>query len=154
MVRDRTVPSLATTRDLAMDWLHEGATDLAVDVVGFHISTHVRLRVSDFAEVPGPIPAGRVELVFSPTSYGPLAPAVGADLEIQSVADRATLLTLLADYRPPYGAAGTVADRVLMHRVAEAGLRRFFAGLLRDIRSHPAEQEAMPAANSDTSQRR
>jgi len=138
LLRDRSISLLEAPRDLPMSWLHEGTGELAVDLAGIHFATSVRMVLSDYFDVGGHLPAGRMDLRFTPTGYGPLAPELAAELEIQAVEERSTLITLLGDYRPPYGAVGTVADRLLMHRVAEAGLRRFFASLLKELRSVPA----------------
>jgi hypothetical protein len=60
-------------------------------------------------------------------------PRLAGTLELAEVAPRLTRLTLRATYHPPAGIAGAVADRAVLHAVAEASLQAFvgrIAGVL------------------------
>ena len=132
---DRAVGSLAAPRRLAMDWLHEGESRLEVEMAGLHLVKEVSFRVSDYVDVPGHLPMGRIQLSWEPVEQVDVYPVVTADLEIEPIDNDRTMVSLLASYDPPLGRLGAIFDRVAMHRVAEAALGRFFAELVRDIRT-------------------
>lgn len=137
LLEARAVPSIDAPIDLPVDWLHDGATSLKIDLAGVPLQTEVRLTVSDLATLERPTPRGTMSLEFRPIDYGTLAPELKSVLEIQPIDSGTTMLTLLGHYSPPFGAAGLVADRVLMHALAEKGLRRFMARLVRELRVAP-----------------
>lgn len=134
LLQARAVPSIDAPIDLPVDWLHDGATSLQADLAGVPLEAHVRLTVSDLAVLERPTPRGTMSLEFRPLDYGALAPELKSVLEIQPIDEETTMLTLLGHYAPPFGAAGLVADRVVMHTLAEKGLRRFMARLVRELR--------------------
>ncbi len=133
---EQSLPALDAPRRIGVDWLREGNTHLDLDVAGLHLVNDVCFRVADFADVPGPLPMGRIQLSWEPVDHEDVYPTVTADLEIEPIDDRRTMVSLLASYQPPRGRIGAVADRVAMHRVAESALRRFFEGLLVEIKTN------------------
>ncbi len=62
--------------------------------------------------------------------------------QIEPIDDRRTMVSLLASYQPPLGRIGAVVDRVAMHRLAESALRRFFEGLLLEIKTNARASSA------------
>jgi hypothetical protein len=70
---------------------------------------------------------------------GELFPVLDADLILTRHGDDRTLLALTGSYRPPFGQAGAVLDRVIMHRLATATIRSLLEGLS-DAITHPAPQ--------------
>jgi hypothetical protein len=58
-----------------------------------------------------------------------LFPRLEADLEVGPLGPDRTQLRILGSYDPPAGLLGALADRVLLHRVAEATVRGFLARL-------------------------
>ena len=54
-----------------------------------------------------------------------LLPKLEADLEVGALGPARTQLAIGVRYRPPLGRLGRVADRVLLHRVAEATVKDF-----------------------------
>ena len=135
LLADRALPALDAPRRIGVDWMHEGDTHLDMDVAGVHLVKDVCFRVADYADVPGPLPMGRVQLVWEPIDHADIYPAITADLEIEPIDDRRTMVSLLAAYEPPLGRIGAVVDRVAMHRIAEAALARFFEGLLSELKA-------------------
>jgi hypothetical protein len=133
---DQSLPALDAPRRIGVDWLREGDTHLDVDLAGLHLVKDVCFRVTDFTDVPGPLPMGRVKLSWEPVEHEDVYPVVTADLEIEPIDERRTMVSLLASYHPPLGRIGAVVDRVAMHRVAESALRRFFEGLLVEIKTN------------------
>lgn len=137
---DREVASLTAPRRLSMDWLHEGESTLEVEMAGVHLVKEVLFRVSDYVDVPGHLPMGRLQLSWEPTDTTDLYPVVHADLEIEPIDPQRTMISLLASYVPPLGRIGKIVDRVAMHSVAQVALSRFFSELVRDIRASVREQ--------------
>lgn len=133
---DESLPALDAPRRVGVDWIREGDAHLDLDVAGLHLVKDVCFRVTDFADVPGPLPMGRVQLSWEPIAHEDIYPTVTADLEIEPIDDRRTMVSLLASYQPPLGRIGAVVDRVAMHRVADSALRRFFEGLLAEIKTN------------------
>ncbi len=139
---EESLPALDAPRRVGVDWLHEESTHLDIDVAGLHLVKDVCFRVTDFADVPGPLPMGRIQLSWEPIDHADIYPTVSADLEIEPIDDRRTMVSLLASYQPPLGRIGAVADRVAMHRIAESALRRFFEGLLVEIKTNARASSA------------
>jgi hypothetical protein len=75
----------------------------------------------------------RLPVAWQAADHPERYPRLAGTLELAEVAPRRTRLTLRATYHPPAGLAGEVADRAVMHTVAEASLRAFLqrvAGVL------------------------
>lgn len=132
---DRTLPALDAPRRIGVDWLQEGDGHLDMDVAGLHFVKDVCFRVAEYSDVPGPLPMGRVQLVWEPIDHGDIYPAITADLEIEPIDEKRTMISLLASYEPPLGRIGAVVDRVAMHRIVEAALAGFFEGLLVELKA-------------------
>ena len=139
---EHSLPALDAPRRVDVSWLRQGDTHLDLDVAGLHLVKDVCFRVTDFADVPGPLPMGRIQLSWEPVEHVDAYPTVNADLEIEPIDDRRTMVSLLASYQPPLGRIGAVVDRVAMHRVAESALRRFFEGLLAEIKTNAKASSA------------
>lgn len=133
---DQSLPALDAPRRIGVDWLRERDTHLDVNLAGLHLVKDVCFRVTDFTDIPGPLPMGRIQLSWEPVEHEDVYPTVTADLEIEPIDDHRTMVSLLASYQPPLGRIGAVVDRVAMHRVAESALRRFFEGLLRELKTN------------------
>ncbi|MDQ6855740.1 MAG: hypothetical protein M3Z57_01535 [Candidatus Dormibacteraeota bacterium] len=75
-------------------------------------------------------PTSRGEGVVIPLSWWAtgaerLFPTLDADLEIMPMGPDQVMLTLMGRYEPPLGAVGRVANRFVLHRIAEACVRSF-----------------------------
>jgi hypothetical protein len=64
-------------------------------------------------------------LTWEPVGLEGLLPRLDANLEVGSLGADRTQLAISARYRPPLGVLGQAADRVLLHRVAEATVKDF-----------------------------
>ena len=67
---------------------------------------------------------------LQPISWRPahaeaLLPAMDAEIEVAPMGAAHTQLAMTARYAPPFGMVGRVADRALLHRVAEATIKDF-----------------------------
>jgi hypothetical protein len=56
---------------------------------------------------------------------GRMLPDLDADLEVGPLGPARTQLAINATYTPPLGTVGRTADRLLLHRLAEATVKRF-----------------------------
>jgi hypothetical protein len=70
---------------------------------------------------------------------GELFPVLDADLVLARHGDGQTLMALTGSYRPPFGRAGAVLDKAIMHRLATATIRSLLERLSEAI-THPAPQ--------------
>ncbi len=136
LLKERAVPALDAPRRIGVTHLAEADRQMDFDLAGVHLVKEVCFRVADYSSFQGTIPLGRICLSWEPLDHDDIYPTVTADLEIEPIDERRTMVSLLASYEPPLGRIGAVVDRVAMHRVAEAALRRFFEGLIAEIRTN------------------
>lgn len=66
-----------------------------------------------------------VPMTWRATGVQNVFPILQADLEVASLGEERTQLTLLGRYDPPLGAVGRRADQLLLHRLALASVRNF-----------------------------
>ena len=141
----------AILRERPEVWLHQAARhaerlgNQLVAEVGIGpagpLSKQVRLEV----EEPLHFPSRTVfPLHWEPTSLVRLLPRLDADVELAPLGPARTQLVLSGRYRPPLGALGRIADRALMHRVAEATVRAFLERLGRALEAQAAECAPSP----------
>jgi hypothetical protein len=64
-------------------------------------------------------------VTWEPVETELLLPDLDADLEVGPLGPARTQLAINATYTPPLGAVGRTADRLLLHRLAEATVKRF-----------------------------
>jgi hypothetical protein len=58
-----------------------------------------------------------------------LFPTLEGELEVAALGSARTQLGLSANYEPPLGLMGKIADRALFHRVAEVTVKDFLEGI-------------------------
>jgi len=93
--------------------------------VGFGRAVRVEREVAVEVGPPAGIEAKRLlPIRWHPTGAAVL-PALDGELEVAPVGAHRTQLSMTASYTPPFGLLGRVADRALMHRVAEATVKDF-----------------------------
>lgn len=95
--------------------------------LGFEVA---KRRVARRIEVEIGAPTALTGLVFMPVRWhaasgAGLFPTLDGALEIASLGDSKTQLGLSANYEPPLGVLGKIADRALFHRVAEVTVKDF-----------------------------
>lgn len=66
-----------------------------------------------------------IPLTWDATGIPGLFPTMEADLVVAAVGPEMTQVALRGMYTPPLGALGRVLDRALLHRLAEASVKRF-----------------------------
>ena len=76
---------------------------------------------------------------------GALFPALDADIRLTPAGPAVTVLAVSGTYRPPLGTVGAPADRVILHRIAQATIRAFTRHVGTAIVSPAASPEAAHA---------
>ena len=71
-----------------------------------------------------------------------LFPVLDADLRLAPAGDHCAVLTMAGSYRPPLGSLGAALDRAVLHRVADATIRRFVARVAAQISDLPLHNGA------------
>jgi hypothetical protein len=121
----------ALTRD-CHEWLPRLATtagdggERRLAAVGF--GNAVRVERPVLVTVGRPIRMAFKTLVpisWRPSSAEALLPGMEAEIEVAPMGEDHTQLAMTASYTPPFGLIGRVADRALLHRVAEATIKDF-----------------------------
>jgi hypothetical protein len=64
---------------------------------------------------------------------GDLFPSLDANITLHALAPSTTKITLVGSYRPPFGHAGAIIDRLVMRKVAEATLHAFLNRIIDQI---------------------
>jgi len=97
------------------------------------VAKRVELRLED--RYAG---ADKVVLAVSWTATGSTAlfPRMDADLMIEPLGPDLTQLTFQGSYVPPFGVPGSLLDRWVLHRVAEASVKNLVDRVAKDLRSH------------------
>ena len=96
--------------------------EVGVDPLGVRLRRQVRIRLGEPVRFS---PMTSLPLTWEPVGLEGLLPRLDANLELGSLGGERTQLAMSARYRPPLGAVGQAADRVLLHRVAEATVKDF-----------------------------
>lgn len=89
------------------------------------ITKRVAVQALEPVYLPGRVVIGIRWLATGPADQ--LFPALDANLELHASDDAKTEIVLVGTYEPPFGRVGAAVDHLVMHRVAEATLRRFAA---------------------------
>ncbi|MGC8628019.1 MAG: hypothetical protein ACP5VR_10825 [Acidimicrobiales bacterium] len=75
------------------------------------------------------------------TGPGSLFPSLDADIEVSPISPGQSQVALRGRYEPPGGAPGKVADRLVLHRLADATIRAFLSQLALQLERANASQE-------------
>ena len=70
---------------------------------------------------------------MSDRRYRRLVPTADVSLAVTAIDDVSCLLTVRGRYRPPFGRVGSLANRAVMHRFADATATEFTARLARAL---------------------
>lgn len=123
----------------------EVSTTLGFAINGIEVTREVAVEVGQAAEQHRPFPITTVPLRWRAARLPGAFPSMAAELQAYALTSTETQLSLLGEYRPPLGPVGEAVDRLVLHRVAQASLHRFFEELTGHIamrlqkrsRSHP-----------------
>jgi hypothetical protein len=113
------------------------APELHVDFGGIGVTTDIKISVQKVEEKPaqaGSAPSTRLLLEWEAANMPSLFPLMKAELAIYPLTSTETQLDFSGEYEPPFGPLGKTMNAIVLHRVAEASVRRFIddvAGYLR-----------------------
>ncbi len=136
LLADHAVEILQHATDDAAEQAGMLSRTLRVEVGGFSVSRDVTIEVGDFE--PREVTRSVVPLRWHAATGRLLFPSLAADLEVSSVSfdPPLTQLTLDGSYEPPLGLLGAGADRMLLHRLAEATVHRFVHDVADQLRRY------------------
>jgi hypothetical protein len=77
-------------------------------------------------------------ITWTPASGTGMLPALEGDVELAPLGPARSQLAMTARYTPPFGLLGRVADRALLHRVAEATVKDFVERVAEALRGRLA----------------
>ena len=141
LLAEDTVGVLQTATDDAVEQAGVLSRSLQVDVGGFEVTRNATIEVGRFE--PREVTRSVVPLRWHASSGRLLFPQLAADLEVSAVSfdPPLTQLTLDGSYEPPLGVLGAGADRLLLHRLAQATVHRFIHEVADQLRR---QVEAIP----------
>lgn len=130
------------------EWLPELASSAQEDgerrmaEVGFGKAVRVRRSVVVTVGEPARVAFKTLQPVSWKAAHTEsLLPAMDAEIEVAPMGRAHTQLAMTARYTPPFGLVGRVADRALLHRVAEATVKDFLDRVAARL------EERLPAAD-------
>lgn len=96
--------------------------DLGIQAGGKEVSKRGELEIGRPRRLGS---ATHLPITWRATGVPGLFPTLEADIEVAPLGERRTQLSISGTYDPPLGLLGRVADRALLHRVAEAAVKSF-----------------------------
>jgi len=103
-------------------WQGELLAQVGIDLGGRRLGQVGSVSVGEIADVGGGL---MIPITWRSVGIDGLFPVVEADLQVAPMGPELTQLSINARYTPPLGPIGTIVDRALMHRLAEAVIRDF-----------------------------
>jgi hypothetical protein len=94
--------------------------EVGVGPAGLHIAKRVIVRLGQPVQFPS-----RLSLPMTWEPGGRLLPRLDAELELGTLGKERAQLAISGRYEPPLGTVGRTADRLALHRVAEATIKDF-----------------------------
>lgn len=124
---ERWLPDIATEANGDGEKL---LTELGFDLGNRRIGRRVHVEVG--------VPRTTAGLMFMPlrwraASEAGLFPTLEGELEVAALGADRTQLGFSANYQPPLGVIGKLADRALFHRVAEATINDLLARIVKHL---------------------
>lgn len=114
---------------------------LSVEVGGFEVGKDVEIHVGEFE--PRGLLSSAVPLRWHAEKGRLLFPELSAELEVSALVldPPLTQVSVSGSYEPPLGLLGAGADRLVLHRLAEATVHRFTHDVVEEARRRV---DAMP----------
>jgi hypothetical protein len=106
------------------------------DEVGVELRRGPTIRQHVAVELGTPVSLGettRWPLSWQPVGHNKALPAFAGTLEIAEHDGESTTLQVTGGYHPPLGLVGIIVDGAIGHRLAEASIEHFVAGLARRL---------------------
>lgn len=97
-------------------------SELGLDIGKRQIKRQIELDIGKARRTPG---VTLVPIKWRAAADSSLFPALDGQIELAKLGLATTQLGISASYEPPFGAVGKIADRALMHRIAEVTVKDF-----------------------------
>ncbi len=110
-------------------------SELGFEIAGGRIQRRIKIDVRPGRRTAG---ATLIPISWRAASASALFPVLDGQLEIASLGPKTTQLGISANYEPPLGLVGKIADRALLHRVAEVTVKDFLEAIGRRVESGEA----------------
>jgi len=148
LAQDSVADTLMGSPETWIPGLVRGASDRGERLLA-EVGFGERLRVSKQVEIRLGEPRRLGETLYVPISWratGPsgLFPVLEGDLEVALLGEQRTQLAISARYTPPLDGIGRIADRALLHRVAESTVKGLLDQIGERLYSAPATQTLRP----------
>jgi hypothetical protein len=111
----------------AMAWKSNGHGMRLLSELGFELGKRrIARRIDVELGAPSRLTgATLIPIRWKAASHAGFFPALEGQLEIAPIGKATTQIGLSASYEPPLGVLGKIADRALMHRIAEITVKDF-----------------------------
>jgi hypothetical protein len=111
----------------ALAWKSNGhgqrlLSELGIEVGKRRVARRIEVELGALRPIGG---VTMLPIRWKAASHAGLFPALDGQLEIAAIGKTTTQLGISASYEPPLGLLGKIADRALMHRVAEITVKDF-----------------------------
>ena len=136
------MPRLARATELEREAL---LSEVGVRDDGEHSKRPAEIRFGKALRLPAKT---ILPMRWKPSSAWPLFPELEADFEVAALGPSRTQLSVNARYTPPLGRLGSIIDRALLHRVAEATVKDFVDRVRAELQR---DTDGVPAAASGSS---
>ncbi len=133
LLRDQPEALFDQAADESLHRFNQLAAELDVEVAGRAVAREVVVTLGEFEQAAKPLPFCRRAVGWKAGSAASLFPKMEGSLEARPLSDAESQLSIVGHYHPPLGAVGALLDTLVMHRVAEASLHRFFVGVANRI---------------------
>ena len=121
----------------------EGRSEtFGVDVFGFVVAEKVDIEVGEVEVLDRPLRVAAVPVRAHAVGGDRAFPFLDAELEITPTHEGVEV-ALEGRYDPPAGFLGELLDHVLLHRVAEESIRRYFRHVVERLRRAAEARDAM-----------
>lgn len=120
----------------------DAAATFGVDVFGFVVSEEVEVEVGEVQVIDRPLRVAATEVKVHAAGHDRALPFLDAELEITPT-HLGVEVALEGRYDPPAGFLGELLDHVLLHRVADESIRRYFRHVVERLRRAAAARDAM-----------
>lgn len=95
-----------------------------------------RMNVGEPIHGPGDT---RIPISWVSTGPSKLFPTLDGELVVSEIGSDLTQIVFRGSYEPPLGMVGETIDRVLLHHLAEASVKRFVDALIADVSDRVVE---------------
>lgn len=112
--------------DQPADVLGGGISVFVSEVFGLEVGHRVRVVPGDLVVVERPIHVAALPFTIEASPESAWFPVFEGEIEVTATSDCGIHLALEGEYHPPGGLVGAIADRVLLHRLAEDAIDHFF----------------------------